>query len=363
MNFEQFGKNLNSFLSSQKILDNLPDMYLYVDSEGNIKDSNINAKNNLGVSDDITINELFSDALSAIRKSAKYKKAVLLKTKTPNEFLELTASKIDKDYIVCIRDNTKIINDNIEKDAIDKFNNEKNAMIAKLENEFKAPLNSITGFCQGLVDGIGGEITEKQEKYLKIIKEKSKEVNELFDKFINFSYAESLFYEAEFKKFDIVLEIKEILKEFDKTTNHDNVNVEFLYENIESRNVYNDLNAIKKTLTNILETALNETDSGNIQIILSNPDDETFISYGLDENKKYMQIKIKDTRTTITPDEIKHICNPYAQIERNKKHITKSLSFGTVSILIKRANGFFNISSENGNLYNIIIPIEKEEDE
>ena len=65
----------------------------------------------------------------------------------------------------------------------------------------------------------------------------------------------------------------------------------------------------------------------------------------------------------MTPDEIKHICNPYAQIEKNKKHIAKSLCFGTISILIKRADGFFSISPENGNLYNIIIPIEKDEDE
>ena len=62
MNLEQLGKNLNSFLSSQKILDNLPDMYLYIDFEGNIKDSNFAAKNNLGVSDNVKINELFSDA-------------------------------------------------------------------------------------------------------------------------------------------------------------------------------------------------------------------------------------------------------------------------------------------------------------
>lgn len=363
MNFEQFGKNLNSFLSSQKILDNLPDMYLYIDSDGYIKDSNINAKNNLGISDNITINELFDDALNVVRKAAKYKKAVLLETKTPNEFLELTASKIDKDYIVCIRDNTKIINDKLENDAIDKFNKEKNAMLVKLENEFRAPLNSIIGFCQGLVDGIGGEITEKQAKYLKIIQSNSKDLNELIDKFLNFSYAESLSYEPEYKKFDIVLEIKEILKEFGKTTDYDKTNIEFLYENIESRNVYNDLKALKKIVINILETVLSSATTGNIQIILSNPDDETSITYGLDENKKYIQIKIKDSNSALSADEITHICNPYAQINQSKKHIIKSFRLGAVSILAKRSNGFFNILCENGNLYNIIIPIEKEEDE
>jgi len=363
MNFEKLGKDINLFLSSQKILDNLPDMFLYLDSDGFVKDSNFQAKNNLNITENITINELFPNGLKAVRQSVKYKKAVLIETETPNDFLELTASKIDRDYCVCIRNNTKIINDNIEKEGIEKFNNEKNAMIFKLQNEFKSPINSITGFCQGLVDGIAGEITEKQDKYLKIIQSNTIELGELTEKFIDFSYAESLQYESDYRKFDIVSEIKDILKEFENNIDHNKVNIDFTYDGIESRNVYNDLKAIKKAFMNILELSLKSTESGSIQINISIPDDETSITYSLDENKKYLQIKIKDTGSEISQENLRYICNPYAQIEKSKKNIVKSFSLGTTSILIKRANGFFNISSDNGNLYSIIIPTEKEEDE
>jgi len=363
MNFEQLGKDINLFLSSQKILDSLPDMFLYLDSEGYIKYSNFQAKNNLGIFENITINELFNDGLMAVRQSAKYKKAVLVENGKQDEFLELTASKIDRDYCVCIRDNTKIINDNIEKDGILKFNNEKNAMIFKLQNEFKSPLNSITGFCQGLVDGIAGEITEKQDKYLKIIQSNAVELNEFTEKFLEFSYVESLQYQSEYKKFDVVNELKDILKEFEKNINKEKVNIDFTYEGIEERAVYNDLNAVKKAFVNILETSLGATESGSIQINLSNPDDETSITFGLDENKKYLQIKIKDTGSTVSNEDLRYICNPYAQLEKGKKQIVKSFRLGTASILTKRANGFFNINSDNGNLYNVIIPTEKEEDE
>ena len=363
MNFEQIGKNLNSFLTSPKILDNLPDMFLYLDSDGFIKEANFNARNNLGANENITINELFSNGLKAVRQSVKCKKAILVETKTPNEFLELTASKIDRDYCVCIRDNTKIINDNIEKDRIEKFNNEKNAMIYKLQNEFSAPLNSMIGFCQGLVDGIAGEVTEKQSKYLKIIQSNANELNEFTEKFIDFSYAESLQYESEYKKFDIISEIKDIIKEFEKNIDKEKISINFIYDNIESRNVYNDFNAIKKSIINILELSLKSTESGNIQVILSHPNDEEYITYGLNESKKYLQIKIIDTGTPVAPKDLRQICNPYAQLEKNKKHIVKSLRLGIISILTKRANGIFNIKSNNGNEYNIIIPTEKEEDE
>ena len=363
MNFEQLGKNINSFLSSQKILDNLPDMFLYLDSEGNIKESNFQARNNLGINENITINELFNEGLKAVRQSVKYKKAVLVENGKPNEFLELTASKIDRDYCVCIRDNTKIINDNIEKDGIEKFNNEKNAMIFKLQNEFKAPITSMAGFCQGLVDGIAGEITEKQDKYLKIIQSNANELGEFTDKFLEFSYAESLQYESEYKKFDVVNEIKDILKDFEKIINKNKIFFDFSYEGLESRNAYNDLKALRRTLVNIIETSFKSMDSGNIQIILSNPDDETCITFGLEEDKKYLQIKIKDTGNAVSNEDLRYICNPYAQLEKGKKQIVKSFRLGIASILTKRANGFFNISTDNGNLYNIIIPTEKEEDE
>lgn len=363
MNFEQLGKNINSFLSSQKILDNLPDMFLYLDSEGFVKESNFQAKNNLGITENITINELFPDGLKAVRQSVKYKKSVLVENGKQNEFLELTASKIDRDYCVCIRDNTKIINDNIEKDGIEKFNNEKNAMIFKLQNEFKSPINSITGFCQGLVDGIAGEITEKQDKYLKIIQSNAYDLGEFTEKFLEFSYAESLQYESEYRKFDIVNEIKDILKKFEKNINKEKINIDFYYDGLDSRSVYNDLKAVKQVFTNIFETSLNSTESGSIQISLSNPDDETSITYGLDENKKYLQIKIKDTGKTLSDEDLRYICNPYAQLEKGRKQLVKSFRLGTASILIKRANGFFNINSDNGNLYSIIIPTEKEEDE
>lgn len=354
MNIKPLVKKIVSFLSASKILNNMPDMVLFIDFDGIIKEANSSAKENFGIIENITINEIFNEGLESANQSAKFKKSVVVKSKT-NKYYEFTASKIGRNYCVNIRDNSKIINDNLEKEGIEKFNNEKNVFLVKLENEIKAPLNSITGFSQGLIDGIGGEITPKQSKYLKIIQSNAKDITEFIDKLLEFSYVESLFYKSDYKKFDIVSEIKDILKNFDK-------NIIFSCENFDRRNIYNDYNAINKSLYNILEN-LSKHNDGNIQIILSYPDDEAFISYGLYDNKKYLKIDIKDSNTIIKPEEIKQICNPYAQVDKDKKQIVKSLRLGIVSILIKRINGFFSINSDNGNLYSIIIPIEKEEDE
>ena len=363
MNFKPLVKKIAWFLNASKILNNMPDMLLYTDFDGNILEANYAAKDNFGITENITIDELFDNGLNIIKKSILNKKSILIKTKFQNEYMELTASTIGNNYCICIRDNTKVINDNIEKKGIEKFNNEKNAFLVKLENEIKSPLNSITGFCQGLVDGIGGEITQKQSKYLKIIQSNANDISELAGELLDFSYAESLFYEPNYKSFDIIFEIRNIIKEFEKDHNFENSNLNFEYENFGMRNIYCDYKVISKFVRNILEASSKEGCDRNIQIILSIPDEETSISYALYDGKKYIQIKIKDNNPAISEEELKYICNPYAQIDKGKKQIIKSLRFGTISILAKRADGYFSINSDNGNLYSLIIPVEKEENE
>ena len=79
----------------------------------------------------------------------------------------------------------------------------------------------------------------------------------------------------------------------------------------------------------------------------------------------YFQIKIKDTGAGIPPEEIPYLCNPYAQLEKGRKNLLRSLRLGIASILIKRSEAFIGISSDvmHGTLYNVIIPVEKVQDE
>ena len=58
---------------------------------------------------------------------------------------------------------------------------------------------------------------------------------------------------------------------------------------------------------------------------------------------------------------MKYLCEPYAQLEKGKKNFLRALKLGSASILVKRANGLINITSEimKGTKFEIILPIEK----
>lgn len=367
MKLKKWIKNLKWFLYSNNILDNLADMVLFLDYDGVILWANKKAHENLKLVSYTTINEIVKGGMRAIRESIKKEKSILVTAMIRGIecSAELSASKGDKNYYVCLKNKTLFIEDAQHKKALHNFNDEKNFMISKIEKELLSPLDSITGFSQGMLDGIAGELSDKQIKYLKIINSNALELQEFLDKFTDFSECESSLYEPITNNFDVVLKIKNILKDYKAQLKLKNIVFDFYYETLLNRNINFDEKAFERIISNIIETSISTTENGTITLHLAVPDEENAIACGLSENRKYLQIILKDSGCGFSDEDMRYICNPYAQIEKGRKTILRSLRLGIASILVKRNSGFININSEvmHGSLYNIIIPTQKEEDE
>lgn len=372
MNVTKLIKDLWWMLTASRTIDNLPDSLIFVDSEGCIVRFNNKAKEVFGLSEEeivpIRFNDIIKDGMRYIKTSLDSSKPVLATASIPGRefYVELNASKKGHEYCLSIRDMTKLTNELINEEKTLRFNNEKNAMLAKLEGDIKSPITSISGFSRGLLDGLGGELTEKQNKYVKIINNNADELYQFMDKLLEFSKAESSIYESDYHIFDIVEVFKAISKDFEHTFREKQLSFDFDYFGLEKRNVYTDSNAIKAIYKNILEVASSMTDTGFISVKLSHPDEMTCIKYKLDitadKQKSYLQITISDSGVGIAEEEMKYLCEPYAQLEKGKKNFIRALKLGTASILTKRAGGLISIKSEimKGTKYCIVLPIEKE---
>ena len=86
---------------------------------------------------------------------------------------------------------------------MDTVNREKNNFLIKLANDFKAPIQSIVGFSQAMADGLGGEMSEQQEKYIRIINKNSTDLMYFVGKLLELSQTESCLSKAENKTFDV----------------------------------------------------------------------------------------------------------------------------------------------------------------
>ncbi|MBR1424775.1 HAMP domain-containing histidine kinase [bacterium] len=371
MNLKKILKNIFWVLTASKTLNNLPDSIVFIDSEGYVVKFNKKAQEcfNLDLNSEypLKLDDFILDGLEMVKTSLKMAKPVLATAHTPEKefYVELNASKQGKGLCVVIRDVTKLINQEVTEEKIARFNGEKNAMLVKLEGDIKAPITSILGFSQGLIDGIGGELTEKQNKYVKIINSSSNDLYNFMDKFLEFSYAESSLYEPDYKTFDIIEVLKNIVKKHASICEEKKLECTFDYETIEKRAVYTDFKAFQKAFDNIIEVALSMTEKGGISLRLDYPDHQDSILYGFAQNKNYIHISIDDTSSGIDPAEMKYLCDPYYQMENNKKNLQRAFKLGSASILIRRSGGYIDINSEvnQGISYDIILPIEKEQNE
>ncbi len=374
MNLEKFLKDLWWTITAANTINDLPDSIIFVDSKGFVKRANKKAFECFGLTIEetspIMLKDFIKDGMDAVYSSINAQKPVVATASIPGRdfYVELNAYKKGNGYCVAIRDLTKLTDEIVTEEKIARFNGEKNAMLVKLENDIKSPINSISGFSQGLLDGLGGELSDKQAKYIKIINSNSHELYHFMDKFLEFTEAESSLYEPAYQNFDIVEAFKAVIKDFEPVLQEKKLTFDFDYESIDKRTVYTDLKAVQKALRNILEVALAMTDAGYLTIKLKQPDEKAASRFGLtaiDYSKGYLQISIRDTGIGISDEDMKYLCDPYAQLEKGKKYLLRAFQMGAASILVKRAGGYIYVRSEvmKGTRYDIIIPVEKENNE
>lgn len=370
MKLSKLAKKVWWFLGAYNTINNLPDSVIYADASGYIINTNKAATKCFNIENTelpLRIKDIIVDGMNVINESLRKKCPVsaIGKSKDREFYIELNAKRRWDGYFITIRDVSKLTNEMNTEKQIARFNGEKNAMLSMIKEDIKSPITSISGFSKGLLDGIGGELTEKQHKYIKIINSNASDLYTYMDKLLEFSCAESSLYASEYLNFDIISFTKDIIKDYQPIMDEKKLLFNFEYNNIQNRTIYADKRAYEGIIRNILETSYSMTEEGYITLNLDYPNEETCINFGLSENKQYIKISLKDTSSGIDNKDMRGLCDPYSQIGKGKNNFIRALRLGTASILTKRSEGFIDINSEilQGVLYNIVLPIMKDKNE
>ncbi len=366
--------NLFSGLNLKEILQKLPDAVLLVNSEGRIVWTNREAEFLFNIDNTEEIDYYFDDFVSngveLANQSATRRTPVIAGAVAPEGkefFIEMNASQYEDQFIITIRDVTAMTKVLANAEKTGRLNKDKNIMLTKLTTDFKSPVQSIIGFSNALADGLGGEISEKQDKYVKIIRKNADELLFFMDKFFEFSKAESSLVQFDIKTFDVVNTVQSILKSNENLTKPKNLEVILDYEELANRPVTTDESALKTILQNIFEVSTGLTERGSITIKLSNPEMENVIQHGVKvinmaESTSYILISIKDTGMGLKASDLEGIFEPYTQLEKvNKKNFIRTISLGTAKTLVNKLHGTVWVQSEimKGTTFNIILPVEK----
>lgn len=372
-------KNLFSKQKKADLISYLPDGVLVLTDFCNIEQVNERGAEILNSSETGILNKSFDELVEngseLVIKAAESRKPVIGKILSEDEstnfFIELTATTFEDGFLVCFRDATvnykKMTSIMVERESSKKINKDKNVFLTKLSNEFKSPMQSIVGFSQAMLDGMGGDINEKQQKYIKIINKNSNELTHFIDKVLELSKIEANMFEYDLQIFDIVNTIQSVVKNNENQIVEKNLNLSVEIDDTLKRTVYLDENAIRTIVQNVFENAIKSTDMGMVGIKLFHPDVEFATSKGLTVNKDsgekaFLQISIFDSGLGLSESEIETLFDPYSQLDKpKKKNIVRSISFASVKNLVKYLRGVIWVEAQpmQGTVYNILIPSEK----
>lgn len=358
--------NIFGNISTREVLKNLPDAVVVMDLDGRIIWTNDKAsiifetksKDLKGLHFD----QIVANGVALAENAYSRRNSVVTGAFTPEGkefFVEMSAKKYVEQYFVTIRDVTAMTNVLAAAERTGRLNKEKNVMFVKLSNEIKSPLQSIIGFSQALLDGLGGDINDKQSKYVKIINKNSSELLYFLDKFLEFSQAESSLFTADIQPFDLINAIQTVAKNNETELNAKGIEVNFDIDEDTKKTIYSDENAVKIVVQNILETSIKLTDVGTILIKIAPVNEELAEFKGLLKDKDYIHIALTDTGIGLSKSEIDGIFEPYTQLEKiNKKTFLRSVTLGTVQTIVRRLGGIVWIESDvmKGSTFNVILP-------
>lgn len=306
------------------------------------------------------ISDFIENALNLITSSVIMNNQVITKLINNETYFDMTSKEIEEGYVLDFRDSVNSA-DEIVKNSEDDYkeiNRDKNCFLLKLSNELKSPLQSIVGFSQAMADGLGGSMSEQQEKYIRIIKKNSSELMYFITKLLELSQTEAELSRPEIKTFDITSAISSVARFNEQLYKDKDLRWNISVAEGMKKTISSDEEIIKTILQNVLEVILKSVDMGEISISLSVPSEEQLSSKNL-SGSDYIMITVSSSSLLLSENDLESMFDPYMIVDTtNKKNVLRAMILSCVKNLVQTLRGTVWVESQilKNTSFNIIIP-------
>lgn len=340
----------------------LPDAIIYINKDGKILWVNDIAaeifetsKMHLMTSN---IADFIENAMNLITNALIICKPTITKLVDKENYYDMTVREISDGYVLDFRDAVQYQNNNIPNDDTALINREKNNFLLKLSNDLKAPIQSIVGFSQAMADGLGGQMTEQQEKYIKIINKNSSDLMYFIAKLLELSSTETSTIKPEYKPVDIVALVNSIVKFNEQLNKGKDVKITVSPQENLKKTVSLDANILKNILQDILEVIFKSVDIGEVQISISTPTDEYLIDKGLNVGK-YTMLSLSSSSLLLSENDLECMFDPYKILDStNRKNVLRAIVLASVKNMLLSIGGVIWVESQilKSTSFNVIVP-------
>lgn len=220
-------------------------------------------------------------------------------------------------------------------------------LVASVSHEFRAPLTSIQGFVDAMLEGFIRE--EEREKYLKIILSNTLHLKRLFDELLELASIESGYVKLKWEEVSPYSLAERALDTVFPQAREKNIKLEYRYED-KLPNIWGDNDKLYGVLVNLLENAITYTPAGG-RIELRSKRDK-------DNNR--VIFTVSDNGIGIPPEEIPYIWERFHKVDkaRNRAHKGKGLGLAIVKNLVQIHHGEVSVESipEKGSTFSVMLP-------
>jgi signal transduction histidine kinase len=223
----------------------------------------------------------------------------------------------------------------------------KSQFLATMSHELRTPMNAIIGFSQMLLRTKSNDFTDKQTDMLQRIFNNGKNLLTLLNEILDFSKLESGSLELKPERFNLSKVVKATVAELHSLALEKKLSV-VVHDDLKDPMVINDLVRVRQIIVNLLSNAIKFTESGGIQIELSElPEDRVAIA-------------VSDSGIGIPTAELDRIFEAFRQVDQTttKKYQGTGLGLAVVHSLVQMMRGKITVESEldRGSVFLIELP-------
>ena len=212
----------------------------------------------------------------------------------------------------------------------------KSQFVANVSHDLRTPITSIKGYIDNLLDGIYGELTEKQTRNLSRVQNKCNELIELVNDLLDLSRIESGAITLQAKDMLLLDLIEEVVVSLRHQAEEKNTSISLSCEN--NLRLTADPNRLKQILTNILDNAVKFTEDGGV------------VKVDVIDKKNEVEISVSDTGIGIPESERQQIFDRFYQstVLNGRGAKGTGLGLAIAKSLVEMHGGQIKVESEIG---------------
>lgn len=178
----------------------------------------------------------------------------------------------------------------------------KSEFLASMSHELRTPLNSIIGFADVLLEGLDGELNERMEEDVRLIRESGKHLRALIGDILDMSKIEAGRMELRYEEVDMQQMAKDIIATAQPLVNEKGLD---LYVDVdEDVGIFEiDRTRIRQVLWNIMGNAVKFTEEGSVTLTMEL------------EDPNHLMVSIRDTGIGIAPENLDIVFEQFRQVD------------------------------------------------